>query len=229
MTSALSILVVEDETDIAANIGDYLMAQGHEVDFAYSGTQGLELALNCYFDVIVLDIMLPGLDGLQVCQQLRAQSTRHIPIIMLTARDTLDDKLCGFKQGADDYLTKPFALAELLVRIEALSMRHRVATDHVLEIGELKINRHTQSVERAQSVISLSNLHYQILLAIAESHPKPLSRSDLMTKVWGAEPPESDALRSHIYQIRKQLDKPLAYDMLATLHGVGFAFKVKNC
>lgn len=228
MTSGLSILVVEDETDIAANIGDYLMAQGHEVDFAYSGTQGLELALNSYFDVVVLDIMLPGLDGLQVCQQLRAQSTRHIPIIMLTARDTLDDKLCGFKQGADDYLTKPFALAELLVRIEALSMRHRVATDHALEIGELKINRQTQAVERAQKAIPLSNLHYQILLAIAESHPKPLSRSDLMTKVWGAEPPKSDALRSHIYQVRKQLDKPFTYDMLATLHGVGFALKVES-
>ena len=119
--AALQVLLIEDELSIAKNIASYMEQNGHLFDFASNGNHGLELALPHYYDLIILDLNLPGLDGLQVCQQLRQQADRHIPILMLTARDSIEDKVTGFQSGADDYLTKPFSLQELEVRCLALS------------------------------------------------------------------------------------------------------------
>lgn len=222
---ALSILVVEDHSAIARNIADYLEERGHQLDFASDGRQGLALALSNYYDVVVLDLMLPGMDGWAVCRAIREQSARHLPILMLTARDSLDDKIKGFELGADDYLTKPFALEELAMRCLALSRRQQLNTDHVITIGSLQIDRQRQSVTREQQSISLQQIPFAILLTLAEAFPRVVSRSELCQRIWGDELTDSDSLRSHIYQLRQSLDKPFTRPMLKTVHGVGFSLE----
>ncbi|MBE1302273.1 MAG: response regulator [Alteromonadaceae bacterium] len=222
-TPLLNILIAEDQVDLAKNISDFLAPKGHVLDFAYDGMQALEFGLSNHYDLIILDIMMPKLDGLQVCKQIREKADRHIPILMLTARDTLEDKIEGFNFGADDYLTKPFALPELEMRCLALSRRHLLQTNHIIEIGELKVDRKEKSVTRGQKRIKLNSKLFQILLVLAEAYPNPVTCSELCQKLWHDDPTESDALRSHIYQLRQQLDKPFAQPMLKTMHGVGFA------
>lgn len=224
MTSTkLSILIVEDQMELAQNIAEYLEPKGHMLDFATDGKQAVELALNNSYDLVVLDIMLPKMDGLEVCRHLREHAKKHLPILMLTARDTLQDKLTGFDVGADDYLTKPFALPELEVRCLSLSRRHLLQTSHVIDIGPLHINRQTQQVYREQKALDLSAMNYKILLILAEAYPQVVTRSQLCQKLWADEPTDSDALRSHIYQLRQILDKPFEGEMLKTLHKVGFS------
>jgi len=224
-SSSLNILLVEDQIGIAKNIATYMESEGHVFDFAMDGHQGLELALKNYYDVVVLDLMLPGLDGWEVCRRIRQSASRHIPIIMLTARDSLSDKVKGFELGADDYLTKPFALEELLVRCMALSRRQQMNTEHEIRIGSLTINRASQKVVRQEKLIELHQIPYTILLTLAESYPRVVSRSELCSRIWGDDLTESDSLRSHIYQLRKQLDKPFEKALIRTVHGVGFALE----
>lgn len=219
----LNILVVEDQTDIALNIGDYLTAKGHVMDFASDGKQGLAQALANHYDVVILDLMLPQMDGLQVCEQIREQALQHVPVLMLTARDTLDDKIVGFSHGADDYLTKPFALEELEMRCLALSRRHLLNSDKTLVIGDLAIDRKSQQVTRAGTALNLQGKHYEILLILAQTYPQVITRSTLCQQLWGDEPTESDSLRSLIYQLRQVVDKPFAKPLIKTVHGVGFA------
>jgi DNA-binding response OmpR family regulator len=221
--SGLSILLIEDHRPMAQNIGDYLQSKGHVIDYADNGKLGLQLALEERYDVLILDLMLPGMDGLQVCENIRQKALLHIPILMLTARDTVDDKVTGFARGADDYLTKPFALAELEVRCQALSRRHSLHSENRIRIGSLVVDRQTQLVTREQSSLELGTMAYNILLILAEAYPKVISRSELCQRLWGDDPTESDALRSHIYQLRQAMDKPFATAMLKTVHGVGFA------
>lgn len=221
-TATLQILLVEDQANIARNIAEYMETKGHVFDFAMQGQQGLELALSNHYDLIILDLNLPVMDGLSVCQQLRLKSSRHIPILMLTARDSIDDKVSGFTAGADDYLTKPFSLQELEVRCFALSRRHLLQTNDVVTIGSLQIDRKQKTVERDGVALKLHTMGYRILTVLAESYPQVVSRSQLSQKLWGDEPTESDALRSHIYQLRSVLDKPFNHTMLKTRHGVGF-------
>ncbi len=222
-SSKLTILVVEDQSAIAKNIATYFEGKGHLLDFADNGRQGLELALNNIYDVIILDIMLPGIDGLEVCKQIRDKATRHIPVLMLTARDTLADKVVGFEHGADDYLTKPFALEELEVRAIALSRRHLLQTDYSISIGPLTIDRKLKKITRDNKELKFNSVGYRIVEALAETHPQVLTRSELINKIWGDDPTESDALRSHIYQVRVILDKPYQTKLLKTIHSVGFA------
>ncbi|TMO59153.1 response regulator transcription factor [Pseudoalteromonas aurantia] len=221
--ASLKVLVIEDHNDISSNIADYFQTQGASLDFAMNGEQGLNMALKEYFDCVILDLMLPKIDGLQVCAKLREQASRHIPIIMLTARDTLDDKLIGFQQGADDYLTKPFALEELWVRCNALAQRHLINCDHTLVVGPLTINKQTQQVQRDKKEIEIQPIPMQILTILMEAHPRAVSRSELCDKIWGEDTTDSDSLRSHIYQLRKAIDKPFNNPLIKTLHGIGFA------
>lgn len=218
----LHILVTEDQPELASNIGDYLEGKGHTVDYAPNGPLALELALTHHYDLLILDIMLPGMDGLTVCQKIRQQSHRVLPILMLTARDTLEDKLTGFEKGADDYLTKPFELPELEMRCQALSRRHQLQTDMRMLIGDLEVNRKTQTVSRQQKTLALNGMNYRILLILAEAYPRVVTRSELCQKLWGDDPTESDSLRSHIYQLRQAVDKPFDTPLLKTVHGVGF-------
>lgn len=218
----LRILVVEDNLALRTSMAAMLEAQGHLVDFAADGRTGLHLALASPPDVLVLDLTLPGLDGLQVCAQLRAQADRHIAVLMLTARDGLDDKLKGFAAGADDYLVKPFAGEELLARCLALSRRHRAGSAHLLRVGSLCIDRHSGEVRRQGQLLELHQTPLRILLALAEAWPRTLTRSELIQLLWGDEAPQSDPLRSHLYLLRQALDRPFAVPMLRTVHGVGY-------
>lgn len=218
----LTILLVEDQTELAKNIIQYLESRGHVVDYASDGKQGVDLALSQPFDVIVLDIMMPKMDGLQVCELLRNESVKHLPILMLTARDTLDDKVTGFSVGADDYLTKPFALEELEIRCIALSRRHLLQTDNKINIGSLIIDRQTKQVERDGQTVNLNAMNFNILLFLAQAYPQVVSRSELCQHLWGDDPTESDSLRSHIYQLRQAIDKPFSEPVIKTVHGVGF-------
>ena len=222
MPAPLRLLVVEDHHALRANIAALFEAHGHVVDFAADGRSGLRMALDAPPDVLVLDLGLPGMDGLDVCAELRARADRHVPVLMLTARDTLDDKLLGFRHGADDYLVKPFAGEELLARCLALSHRHRVGERHVLEIGSLRIDRRSALVKREGRRIELAQSPYRILLALAEAWPRTLTRSELVHRLWGDEAPPSDPLRSHLYSLRQALDRPFDRPMLVTVHGIGF-------
>ena len=156
--SALNILLVEDKLSIAQNIADYMENKGHIFDFAVNGKQGLELALENHYDLIILDLNLPEMDGLEICKQLREKSDRHIPVLMLTARDSIEDKITGFGVGADDYLTKPFVLQELEVRCLALSRRHLLQTSNILTLGSLSIDRKTKQIMRDGKLIDLTAL-----------------------------------------------------------------------
>ncbi|KRB03117.1 XRE family transcriptional regulator [Lysobacter sp. Root690] len=222
MVERLRILVVEDHLPLRAAMAAMFESHGHQVDFAADGRTGLRLALDDPPDVLVLDLNLPGLDGLRVCTQLREQADRRIPVLMLTARDTLADKLKGFEAGADDYLVKPFAGEELLARCLALSQRHRGGEQHLLRIGPLSIDRRGNSAQRDGTPLELHQTAYRILLILAEAWPRTLTRSELMQRLWGDEAPPSDPLRSHLYLLRQALDKPFAWPMLHTVHGVGF-------
>ena len=225
---SLYILVVEDQQSIAQNIADYMEGKGHVLDFANQGAQGLELALTHHYDLVILDLNLPVMDGLEVCKQLREKASHHVPIIMLTARDSIDDKISGFTSGADDYLTKPFSLEELEVRCFALSRRHLLQTNDILTFDQLIIDRKRKQVTRAGKNLELHSMGYRILIVLAEAYPQVVSRSKLSQKLWGDKPTESDALRSHIYQLRNLLDKPFDYPMIKTMHGIGFVLDVKN-
>lgn len=227
MSPALDILVVEDNAALARNIADYLEPLGHRLDFAEDGRSGLALALSRPFHVVILDVALPLMDGLAVCQALREKADRHVPVLMLTARDTLEDKLDGFRCGADDYLTKPFALAEMAARCLALSQRHRLGSNHVIQIGPLEIDRQSGVVRRAGETLRMTAATYRILRLVAEAHPRTLPRFELSRGVWGEDPPDSDSLRSHIHLLRQVLDKPFAWPMLETVHGIGFRLRAE--
>lgn len=222
----LRILVVEDEESIALNIAEYLEPRGYVLDFAINGEQALSQALSETYDVILLDIMLPRMDGVQVCEQIRLASKHHVPILMLTARDTEHDKVAGFQAGADDYLTKPFSLAELEARCVALSRRNLLHTNHLIDLGELQVDRRAKKAWRQDKLLRLRRTGFDIVEALAMAYPAVVSRSELINALWGDEPTDSDSLRSHIYQVRAQLDKPFETAMLKTVHGVGFTLAI---
>ncbi|MEO8010426.1 MAG: response regulator transcription factor [Dokdonella sp.] len=218
----LRILIIEDNHALRTSMAALFESAGMQADFAADGRSGLRLALADPPDVLVLDLGLPGLDGLHVCAQLRAAADRHVPILMLTARDALEDKVRGFNAGADDYLVKPFAERELLMRCIALSRRHRVGATHQLSVGTLSIDRRAATVTRDGHVIELHHTSYRILLALAEAWPRTLTRSELIQHLWGDQAPPSDPLRTHLYLLRLALDKPFERPLLHTVHGVGF-------
>jgi DNA-binding response OmpR family regulator len=216
------VLVVEDERGLRLGLAALFEAAGHRADFAADGRSGLALALADPPDVLVLDLGLPGLDGLTVCRELRARADRRIPVLMLTARDALDDKLEGFAAGADDYLVKPFAGAELLARCVALAQRHRSGARNEIAIGTLRVDRRTGDARRGERALELPRIPARILLALAEAWPRTLTRSELVDRVWPHEVPPSDPLRSHLYVLRQALDRGAERPMLVTVHGVGF-------
>jgi len=217
----MRLLVIEDNRDILANLIDYLQLKGFTVDCAGDGLSGLHLAASQHYDLIVLDIMLPGIDGYQLCQRLRIDARNEVPILMLTARDTLDDRLQGLNAGADDYLVKPFALAELVARIHAI-LRRSNRRGRVLQVGDLSYDLDTLYVSRSGQSLKLNPLALKLLAILMQKSPAVVRREVLEESLWGDDCPDSDSLRSHIHQLRKTLDKPFAKPMLHTVHGIGY-------
>jgi len=224
----LRILVVEDNPDISENIADYFETRGHVLDFAMNGVQGLHLALTDEYDVMILDIMLPGMDGLTLCQKLRESNARKMPVLMLTARDTLPDKVSGFESGTDDYLVKPFALQELEVRIHALVRRNRPEVTDLLKIADLTVDPGTRIVRRDGKIVELNRSCMRLLEILMVASPKVVARAELEHALWGDMPPGSDSLRSHIYLLRRKIDKPFPTPLIHTVHGVGYQLKVTD-
>ncbi len=218
----MRILIIEDNPDIAANIGDYLEDRGHMVDFAGDGITGLHLAVVNDFDAIVLDLALPGMDGLEVCRKLRNEAGKDTPVLMLTARDRLEDKLAGFETGADDYLVKPFELQEVLARLKVLASRGRRRTKRELTVGGLTYNLDTLNVTRQGKEIHLNPIGLKLLQCLMEASPNVVSRAELEMEVWGEEMPDSDSLRVHIHTLRSAIDKPFESNMIQTRHGIGY-------
>lgn len=223
MDAPLRILVIEDNPDLAANLVDYLSARGHLADAAGDGLTGLNLALRNEYDVIVLDLMLPGLDGMTLCRRLRLDAGRLTPILMLTARDTIEDKIAGLETGADDYVVKPFVLREVAARIKALARRAQGASPRQkLQIGDLSYDTATFEVLRAGQPIALPPIPLRLLEVLMRASPKVLSRDDLVRAVWGDAPPDSDALRAHMHLLRSAVDRPFAQPLIRTLRGLGW-------
>ena len=218
----MRILVVEDNRDILANLADFLTLKGYEVDCAQDGLTGLHLAATQHFDLLVLDVMLPGMDGFTLCQRLREGERRQTPVIMLTARDTLDDRLQGFRTGADDYLTKPFALSELAARIEAILRRSRGGGKRELQVADLNYDLVTLAVRRAGQTLHVGPIGLRLLEVLMQKSPAVVRREVLESALWGDSPPDSDSLRSHIHSLRQQIDKPFDRPLLHTVHGVGY-------
>lgn len=218
----MRVLIIEDNRDILANVLDYLQLKGYGVDCAQDGLSGLHLATTQHYDLIVLDIMLPGIDGLQLCNRLRQDARRDTPIIMLTARDTLEDRLAGLKSGADDYLVKPFALSELVARIEAVVRRSQGGRKTRLQVGDLSYDLDTLEATRAGQPLRLNPIGHKLLTTLMRKSPAVVLREVLEEALWGDNCPDSDSLRSHIHQLRQVLDKPFSKALLHTIHGVGY-------
>lgn len=216
-------LIIEDNPDIVANLYGFLEPLGYTLDTAITGSAGVTLATSAPYDVIVLDLELPGLDGVEVCRQLRKERRLATPILMLTARDTVKDKLVGFEVGADDYLVKPFSLVELEARLKALVRRARNETvEHILEFGELRFDLSRSEVTRTGRKLTLTPTGYKLLEALMRKAPAIISRDALLREIWGDDPPDSDALRTHIHALRQAMDRPFVTPMLRTLPGNGY-------
>lgn len=218
----MKILVIEDNKDILINIVDYLSIKGYDVDCAQNGVAGFNLATQNTYDLIVLDIMLPGMDGLEVCNMLRQEARKNIPIIMLTARDSIDDRITGFKAGADDYLIKPFALVELVARIEAVIRRSQGHGSNLLQVSDLVYNMDTYVVQRGEITLKLTPLSLKLLEILMKRSPNVVPREVLEQQVWGDEIPDTDILRSHIHQLRQIIDKPFDKPLLHTVPKLGY-------
>ena len=219
---AMYILVIEDNPDLVANLYDFLEPRGYVVDAAYDARSGLRFVRENEYDVIILDLMLPGMDGLEVCSHLRDEGC-NTPVLMLTARDTLNDKLEGFASGADDYLIKPFAMQELDVRLKALVRRMRgEQSRELLSVADLKFDPATLTVERDGKSISLPPIPLKILALLLRQSPRVVPRKEIERRIWGNVRPDSDALRAHMSVLRTAIDKPFTKHLLRTVHRMGY-------
>jgi DNA-binding response OmpR family regulator len=218
-----NVLLIEDHQDIAEMVYAFFDNRGYTVDYAADGVTGLHLSVTNDYDVIILDLMLPGMDGLEVCEKLRKEGRRSTPVLMLTARDALQDKVAGLDVGADDYLVKPFDMEELEARVKALIRRRRgQVSPETLSVGDLTLDTGTLRVQRAGKEISLSPIGLKILTVLMRSAPRVVSRREVEREVWGDILPDSDTLRSHIYNLRKQIDRPFDRPLLHTIQGAGY-------
>jgi DNA-binding response OmpR family regulator len=219
----MAVLLIEDNTDLSVNIRDFLEPRGHSVGAAGDGVSGLRLATTRDFDVIVLDLGLPQMDGLEICQKLRTEVGKTTPILVLTARDSLEDKLLAFDSGADDYLTKPFALEELQARLLALVKRSTPdETTRILQVADLSLNLDTLEAVRGRQRIKLTPMELKILEILMRQSRRIVPRRELERALWGHGPPDSNALRAHIHSLRAAIDKPFALPLLHTVHSVGY-------
>ena len=217
----MRILLVEDEVPIAEVIARGLTQAGYAVEIAATGRAGLEKAETGLYALILLDIMLPGLDGWEICKRLRARKITT-PILMLTARDAISDRVRGLETGADDYLPKPFDFAELLARVRALLRRDRLHKTNVIHVGDLTIDTRLRHVVRAGKEVALTPREYSLLEALAGHEGQTLTREVILERVWLDEESYSNTVDAYIHLLRRKLDTDHPVKLLHTVHGVGY-------
>lgn len=220
----LNILIIEDNAGLAANIYDYLEACGHQPDAAPDGESGLGLLAINHYDAVVLDWMMPRMDGMTMLARLRQDRKSPIPVIVLTAKDQLEHKLQGFLTGADDYVVKPVALAELEMRLRVLVQRTRgtVAQAQVLEVADLRFDLATLAVSRAGKPLPMTPVRRQLLELLMRRSPGLVRREELETLIWKDDVPGNDVLRSHMHMLRKAVDGDAPRKLLTTIAGSGY-------
>ncbi|RJX73845.1 DNA-binding response regulator [Vibrio sinensis] len=221
----MKVLIVDDSHNVAETIADYLELEGMTIDSAYHGESALKLVSEHHYDVIIMDIMMPKMDGISAVTKLRKELFCNTPILFLTAKDGLEDKIAAFEAGGDDYLMKPFAMQELSLRIRALASRGPRQDIGKLIFADISVDVQTNEVQRGGQPIKLSRIQKKILKVLLRQAPAVVSRQEVIEAVWGDESPSSDALRSHIYGLRSALNKGFEQSRLETIHGQGYRIK----
>lgn len=223
----MRILVVEDEHKIANSIKQGLSQESYAVDVVYDGTEGYDFASTEEYDLIILDQMLPGIDGMEIIKKLR-ENKNHTPILMLTARGQLEEKVAGLDTGADDYMTKPFAFAELLARVRALARRPKQSTGSVLKVQDLELDPTTYEVKRNKKPITLSNKEYSLLYYLMRHPNKIITKEQIINHVWNYDANVlPNSVEVYIKHLRDKIDKPFqGVDLIHTVRGFGYKIGV---
>jgi DNA-binding response OmpR family regulator len=224
----MRILIVEDDRKLAHQLKKGMEEQGHAVTVAYEGTEGLEAAKRGEFDVLVLDVMLPGLDGFSIVRRLRGAKSAT-PVLLLTARDAADDIVTGLDAGADDYLTKPFSFKILLARLRALSRRKNTQPSAKLQLSDLVLDPATREVKRRGSVVSLTKTEFVLLEMLMRNAGRVITRTRMIEAAWGHERDiESNTLDVFIRQLRTKIDLPSTHKLIHTIRGIGYALREED-
>lgn len=220
---ASTVLIVEDDRDLARNLVDFLQLQGYVVDYAPDALLAMHLLGANEYDLIVLDLMLPGQDGLTLCRRIRSELHSRVPIVMLTAKDEVDTKVSAFDIGADDYVVKPAALREIEARIRALIRRagHEIDNE-ILEVGDLRLDTGTMRIERAGQAIVLPPVPLKILALLMRRSPNVVHQAMIQREIWGDETDDKHALIVHMHTLRSAVDKPFDSQLVHTVRGFGY-------
>lgn len=221
----MSILLVEHDIKVATSVAEYLELKGHCVDYAPTARIAKNLLTDNSYNVVVLDGDLPDTNSYDFCQQMKSQICPSLPVMMLSAQNSLEHLIGGFQSGTDDYLAKPFAMPELYVRLMALSRRTRLNKNSKITLGPLIVDRRSYALFRESCNIKCTRMGFQIMDILAEAYPKVVTQSELFNNLWGNRDREPNVLRSHIYQLRQVIDKPFPFPILKTIHGVGFTIQ----
>jgi two-component system copper resistance phosphate regulon response regulator CusR len=220
----LRLLLVEDDVEIAAQVAGALRAEGYGVDVRHEGSGAVDAAIVGSYGLLILDVMMPGMDGWEVCREVR-RSGLTLPILMLTARDSVDDRVRGLEDGADDYLTKPFDARELLARVRALLRREQAMKTGVIQIQDLVIDSRAKRVTRGGQEIHLTPREYTLLEALARNVGRTLTREVILESVWDSEDHTENAVNFHVTSLRKKVDAGRETKLIHTVHGFGYVLR----
>ena len=218
------ILIIEDESSISDFVKLELEYEGYQVSIKEDGREGLKEALENDYDLIILDIMLPSMNGFEVCRRLKRE--KNTPIIMLSAKDSVTDKVNGLQIGADDYIPKPFAIEELLARINAIFRRVDSLDNHIVKFKDLVINRNSRTVSRNDKEINLTNKEYELLMILIDNKDKVVTRDELLEKIWGYEyEPETNVTDVYVRYLRSKLNNENKEEYIQTIRSVGYIMR----